>query len=164
MQPMMKKLALSQEDVMKYLAGGRDGVLSTNGANGYPYGVPVNYILKDGKIYFHGRGAGEKYDNVIRDARVCFTVYAHEAFEVTGPETCNVTTDYTSVIVKGRAEEVTDQAVKEEILYDMVKMLVPEKDMGPVNPHAAAAASVFSITIESATGKKHPAMPGNRTI
>ncbi len=164
MQPMMKKLAMSQEDALQYLSKGRDGVLCCNGADGYPYGVPVNYILKEGKVYFHGRAAGEKYDNVLRDPRVCFTVYAHESFEVTGPETCNVTTDYTCVIVRGKVEEVTDQTKKEEILYDMVKILVPEKDMGPVNPHAAAAASVFAISIESVTGKKHPAMPGNRTI
>ena len=164
MQPLMKKLALSDEEVMEYLSKGRDGVLCSNGPDGYPYGVPVNYILRNGKICFHGRAAGEKYDNILRDGKVCFTVYSHEGFEITGPETCNVTTDYTSVIVKGRVEEVTDPKEKEDILYDLVKTLVPVKDNGPVNPHNAAAAAVFAITIESATGKKRPAMPGNRTI
>jgi len=164
MQPMMMKLGMSKEETMEYLASGRDGVLGCNGADGYPYCVPVNYILSDGKIYFHGRPAGDKYDNVKRDPKVCLTVYAHEAFEITGPETCNVTTLYTSVIVRGTCQEVTDQAEKERILHEMVRILVPVKDKGPVNPSRAAAAAVFCITIESATGKRRPAMPGHQTV
>jgi len=164
MQPMMKKLKMTDDETMEYLASGRDGVLCCNGPDGFPYGVPVNYILLDGRIYFHGRPAGEKFDYVKRDPRVCFTVYTHEAFEITGPETCNVTTVYTSVIVRGKCQEVTDQTEKERILYEMVKILVPVKDKGPVNPGRAAAASVFRIDIESATGKRRPAMPGHATV
>ncbi len=160
----MEKYGLKREEALEILSKGRDGVLSTIGADGYPYGVPVNYLYKDGVVYFHGRGAGEKVENVTRDPRVCFTVYCHESFEVTGPETCNVTTNYVSVIVKGKCTPITDQAKKEEVLYDMVKTLVPEKDMGPVNPQAAAHTAIFAISTDEVTGKKRPAMPGHKTI
>lgn len=164
MQPMMKQRAMDEGDTLRFLSKGRDGVLSCNGADGYPYGVPVNYVFENGKIYFHGRAAGEKFDDIARDGKVCFTVYSHESFEITGPETCNVTTDYACAIVRGRCRLVEDQSEKESILFRLVERLVPEKATAPVNPERAKATAVFCIDIETMTGKKHPAKPGNRTV
>ncbi len=164
MQPKMKQLAMEKQDALEFLSNGRDGVLSSIGPDGFPYGVPVNYIFDDGAIYFHGRPAGEKFDNIVRDGRVCFTVYSHEAFEITGPETCNVTTDYSCVIVKGMCQLVEYQQDKERILFRLVEKLVPEKAAAPVNPEMAKATAVFRIEIGSITGKRHPARPGNRTL
>ncbi len=134
MQPMMERLAMSEREASDFLIEGRDGVLSCIGPDGYPYGVPVNYIFDGGAVYFHGRPAGEKFDSIVRDGRVCFTVYSHEAFEITGPQTCNVTTDYSCVIVKGMCQLVDDQGEKERILFRLVEKLVPEKAVAPVNP------------------------------
>ena len=33
------------------------GVLSVCGDDGYPYGVPINYVYDEGKIYFHSTSA-----------------------------------------------------------------------------------------------------------
>ncbi len=164
MQPKMKQLAMSERETLDFLSKGRDGVLSSVGKDGYPYGVPVNYIFDEGAIYFHGRPAGEKFDNIVGDGRVCFTVYSHEAFEITGPETCNVTTDYTCVIVRGMCQLIENQEEKERILFRLVERLVPEKTTAPVNHERARATAVFRINIESITGKRHPAGPGNRTL
>ena len=47
----LKSQQLSEEETIALLDAGEYGVLSTIGANGYPYGVPINYIYDDGKIY-----------------------------------------------------------------------------------------------------------------
>lgn len=39
---------LSTEQAQALLAKGKEGVLSVNGDNGYPYAVPVNYVYQDG--------------------------------------------------------------------------------------------------------------------
>ena len=160
---MMEKRGVSRERCLEILSKGGDGVLCTNGADGFPYAAPVDFILLDDVIYVHGRNAGEKLDNVVRDPRVCFTTYTHECYEITGPETCNVTTDYVSVIVRGRCSLVTDQAEKERILFEIVRKLVPEHALGPVNPEKAARTAVFAIALDNVTGKVHPTTPGNRT-
>ncbi len=43
---------------MKMLESCEYGVVCTNRADGYFYGTPVNYVVIDGKIYFHGRMHG----------------------------------------------------------------------------------------------------------
>ncbi len=36
------------------------GRLATNGADGYPYITPVNFVCHQGHIYFHCASKGEK--------------------------------------------------------------------------------------------------------
>ena len=49
---------LSDKETEAILENGTTGVLAVNGDGGYPYAVPVNYVYKAGKIYFHGAKAG----------------------------------------------------------------------------------------------------------
>ena len=47
-----KKQALSQEECLEILTNAKRGVLSVNGDDGYPYGMPVNHYYDpvDGKL------------------------------------------------------------------------------------------------------------------
>ncbi len=47
------KQALSPEEMESILLGGTSGVLALQGADGYPYAVPLSYVYTDGKFYFH---------------------------------------------------------------------------------------------------------------
>ena len=50
---------LSQEETVQILERGEYGVLSMYDTSGYPYGVPVNCVYEDGKLYIHcARSAG----------------------------------------------------------------------------------------------------------
>ena len=80
-----------------------NGVLSINGDNGYPYGVPVSYAYADGRIYFHCAREGYKVDLLKKDPHVSFTVVAQEDII---PEDFN--TLYISAIAFGRARLVDD--------------------------------------------------------
>lgn len=80
-----------------------NGVLSINGDNGYPYGVPVSYAYADGRIYFHCAREGYKVDLLKKDSHVSFTVVAQDDII---PEDFN--TLYISAIAFGRARLVDD--------------------------------------------------------
>ena len=63
--------AQSESTAVEILKKGSYGVLSTVGADGYPYGVPVNYVYDDVKIYFHCAKSGHKLDAVRASRKIC---------------------------------------------------------------------------------------------
>ena len=46
-----KKQILSEEECISILKETKRGVLSVNGDNGYPYGMPINHYYDDGTQY-----------------------------------------------------------------------------------------------------------------
>ncbi len=164
MQPMMEKNGMSAEEAWDFLRTRKEGVLATNGADGFPYGAPVNYAVIDGSIYLHGRAAGEKIDNIARDPRICFTVMESGGFEITGEMACNATTVYGSVIVRGKAVIITDDEEKGRILMALAEKLVPEKAGTHVDMSRVARTAVIRIDAESVTGKRHAPMGGHRVV
>ena len=89
---------LSREESEEILKKGLTGVLSVTGDGGYPYGVPVNYVYADGKIYIHGAKSGHKVDSIRKNDRVSFTVISED--RIVEEE---LTTYFRSVILFGRA-------------------------------------------------------------
>ena len=61
-------------EINRILSSTNIGRLATSGADGYPYITPVNFIWREGKIYFHSATVGEKLDNLAREPKVCFEV------------------------------------------------------------------------------------------
>ena len=57
-----KKRAITDEKARELLATCKRGVFASNGDDGYPYAIPVNYFFdaEHDKIYFHGAKAGHK--------------------------------------------------------------------------------------------------------
>ena len=47
------KQAAAPQECEAVLASAQRGILAVHGENGYPYGLPINYVFLDGKIYFH---------------------------------------------------------------------------------------------------------------
>jgi len=75
------------------------GVLSVIGNDGYPYGVPVNYVYMDNCIYIHCALDGHKADAIRKNPRVCFTAVGN--VEIVKDQ---ISTNYTSAIAFGKAE------------------------------------------------------------
>lgn len=75
-----KKNNIGSEAAEQLLIKCRRGVLAVNGAEGYPYAIPINfyYDKENKKIYFHGAKAGHKIDALRACDKVCFTVYGNE--------------------------------------------------------------------------------------
>ena len=72
-----KKQSLEMSQIVEILNNEKRGVLSVNGENGYPYGLPINYWYnkENGYIYFHSGKKGHKIDAINADNRVSFCIY-----------------------------------------------------------------------------------------
>lgn len=100
-----KNKELSMEECIHVLKTEKRGILSVNGDNGYPYGMPMNhwYNEDDGKIYFHCGKIGHRLDALKKDSKVSFCTY-DEGYRNPGQWAHNVK----SVIVFGTIEIVDD--------------------------------------------------------
>lgn len=128
-----------------------NGILSVTGDDGWPYGVPVNYVYKDGKIYLHCARSGHKLDAIAKDSRVCFTVVGADNIV---PERC--TTMYVSIICFGYARVVEDPDLKHEALVALAQKFSPNHmDYGMEHIRKDGhRCTVVEISIEHMTAKE----------
>ena len=133
---------------MEILEKGKTGILAVLGDDGYPYAVPLNYAYHDNAIFFHSAHEGHKIEALRACDKVSFCVV--EMDEVV-PET--LSTDYRSVIVFGRASELTDRA---QIISELT--LFTEKYNGNrvqlAKELSETLPAVIKIDIEHMTGKQ----------
>lgn len=59
------KQQISEEECIRILKEQPRGVLSMLGDDGYPYGIPLDYLyMEDGHLYFHCAKEGHKLDAI----------------------------------------------------------------------------------------------------
>ena len=140
---------LNKTDIEEILTHGEYGILSTMGTDGYPYGIPVNYVYMNGKIYFHCAGdAGHKVDNLNHCAKVCFTVVGKTRLM---PEKFSL--QYESIVAFGVAKALTQE--KRQTLEKLIQKYSPEHleaGLQYIN-RAIDQTAVYQITVEHVTGK-----------
>ncbi|MCI8727328.1 MAG: pyridoxamine 5'-phosphate oxidase family protein [Hungatella sp.] len=111
---------LSEEECVAILERGSAGVLSLQGDDGYPYGVPISYVYHKGKLYFHSAAQGHKIDAVKNSPRASFCVIADD---LVVPET--YTTLFRSVVVFGQIQVIEDEEEKRKALGILGKKYHP---------------------------------------
>ena len=101
-----KNKQLSEEDCISVLKSELRGVLSVNGDDGYPYGVPVDhyYDERDGHIYFHSGDVGYKLEAMRRCDKASFCVY-DKGYVAEGDWALTIK----SIIVFGRIRFIDDE-------------------------------------------------------
>ena len=142
---------LTREQCEQILLDGSNGVLSLCGDGGWPYGVPLSYVYREGKIFFHGAKSGHKLDALRRDPRASFCVTARDRVI---PE--QYTTDYRSVIAAGLVREVTDEAEKRAALRLLGRKYAPADAPENRERYIDAdinAAAVLELTVAHLSGK-----------
>lgn len=115
-----KDKALLNEDVVHILHACEYGTLSTVDDQGQPYGVPLNYILRNKCIYFHCALEGHKLDNISANNEVSFSVVGR-----TRVLPAEFSTEFESVIVFGVASVVQGEE-KYEALLGLVEKYSPD--------------------------------------
>jgi len=147
-----KDKMLTSEEMMEILKDAEYGIISTIGEDGWPYGVPVNFVYNDNKIYFHAALTGHKLENISYCNKVSFcTVTDVELLPA------DFSTKFKSVIAFGEVSEV-----KEEEKNDIYTLILEKfsKDFIPSGQEYVKAdgpkAKVFQIEVQhmSAKGKK----------
>lgn len=101
------KQALTPEECAAVLERNTAGVLAVTGDGGCPYAVPMSYVWREEKVYFHWAVAGHKLDAIRAEPRVSFCVVDQDRIV---PE--KYTTYYRSVIVFGTARVMDDPVEK----------------------------------------------------
>ncbi len=150
--------ALTEDQAREILARAEHGVLATVGADGWPYGVPVNHVLSGNVLYIHCAVEGHKLENIAHEERVSFCAVAGATVLP-----AKLSTLYESAIAFGRAALVMDSTEKRLALE-----LLAVRFCGAVTPEAEKAitawdpdTAVVRIRLERITGKAHrPARAG----
>ena len=145
------KQALSEVECREILGRCTSGTLAVLGDEGYPYAVPLSYVFHNGHIYFHCARSGHKLDAVRACDKVSFCVIDRD--EVI-PE--KFTTKYRSVIVFGRAREVTDPGEIEGIMRALAGKYSPDEseDAFQHEMRSSGALCVLALDIEHLSGKQ----------
>lgn len=154
------KQQLSRQECLDILSAATHGVLAVHGDGGYPYAVPMSYVLWEDRIYLHCAGEGHKLDAVKANGKVSFCVVAQDDVI---PETYS--TDYRSVIVFGRAAVVEDPEVKRAAIIRLAKKYAPDNSPAHMNTEiddSFARLVVLEITPEHISGKESLRMAKER--
>lgn len=142
------EFATTEQDAIRILENGEFGVLSTADKNGIPYGVPLNYVYYQNKIYFHcAPDVGRKVINLNENSAACFTVVGRVERV---PE--KFSTRYESVIAEGKAELADDKKTALGLLIGKYASEFAEEGAAYIE-RAAHKTAVYQIEIEKLNGK-----------
>lgn len=147
-----KDKMIADEAAKELLKRERIGILAVNGEEHYPYAVPVNFLYDEdaGRIYFHGAGAGHKYDSLKACDRVCFTVYGEERVKdlAWAPYV-------QSAVVFGRCRVLDRSETSFALLRRLAGKYYPDAEAIEAEmAKSGNAVRVFEIEIEHLSGKE----------
>ncbi len=111
---------------------------------GAPYVIPLSFGWADGSLWFHCAPEGTKLECIRRDPRVGFSLECDVA-PTGGPTACSRGVRGRSVVGRGRARIVTDEAERRRGLEAIVRH---DGAADPVEIEAAAMARTCVVRIE----------------
>jgi len=117
-----------------------------------PYLVPVSFGYDGTRLFFHTALTGRKFDFFEENKRVGFEFERGVQLQRHPDNACQWTFLYESVIGYGRLHELTDTAEKQDGLNQI--MLHYSGSEWSFDPSILAKTRLWSITIESITGKR----------
>ncbi len=147
---------MPDERLRTFLQNGYCGRLATIGVDGWPYIVPLLYVLKEGEVWVHNsRTLGHLRANVEHDPRICFEVDEPGEVFPYGRYECDTSVAYRSAVVFGRIRIVEEREQKQTFFeafmakyadsrWDRPQSLFPRLDQ----------VTVYAIRIERMTGKE----------
>ena len=147
-----KKQALDPAACDAILEAGTSGVLALSGADGQPYAVPLSYLYREGKLYFHCAKAGHKLDLLGQNPKASFCVIGQDQVV---PE--KYTTLYRSVILFGTVRELTDPAEKRAAIEALARRYAPGEPAEGIDAEIARywdRLCMLELTPSRITGKQ----------
>jgi len=144
-----KDQLITNAEAFSILEKGEYGILSTVSPSNEPYGVPLNYCLIDGCIFFHCGLEGRKIDNITNNHKVSFCVVGNT--EVLPDK---FSTTFESCIVQGCACETFSEE-KQMALEGLVHKYSESFTSEGIKyiEKFIEKTRVFKITIDSISGK-----------
>ncbi|WP_307469397.1 pyridoxamine 5'-phosphate oxidase family protein [Paenibacillus harenae] len=132
-----------------------------------PYVVPLNFVWRNGAIYFHGAEEGRKASVIESNNEACFTVSENYG-TITHSVPAHTDTAYMSVMIFGKAEYVTDreeahaamQALLDKYVAGYYKDPLARAHLERYRSSKGSATHVCKVTCESLTAKENAAVEG----
>lgn len=152
-RPMRRKnQQLTPEACQAVLERGTSGVLALAGAEGYPYAVPLSYVLDGERLIFHCAKSGHKLELIRQNPKASFCVVDQDQIV---PE--EYTTYFRSVIAFGRIRLLEAPEEKRRAIELLARRYAPEDT--PANRDAAidrefAPLCMLELSIEHLSGKE----------
>ena len=148
---------MPQERALAVLENGFSGRVAAIGPDGYPYCVPLLYVVMGGELYVHTARAGHLRSAVEHDSRVCFEMDEPGEIFPYGRFECDTSVAFRSVIVFGKARIVEEQAAKQAFFTALMRKYAKDIDGRPKDffPRLDQI-TLYIIVIERITGKETP--------
>ncbi len=125
MQLVKKYEIQSKDKIIEFLNSEPVGRVSSVDKNGFPEVIPMNFVCYQGIIYMHSHPFGEKLDNIRRNPYVGFEADQHICFLPSyyfhPTDASQADTLYISVVIKGKAEIVSDSEEKASALNALMQ-------------------------------------------
>lgn len=153
MQGRMKHHQLSKIEIDDVLKKAEVGRIGTHNENGYPYVVPVHFIVYNEKIYIHGLIKGQKISNLTKNDKVGFEVDEMGAIIPDNENICDTNTAFRSVIIFGTAKMVEDKSLKKNVLHAVVSKYTPQLSHLSFPEKMLKATGIIEINPIEITGK-----------
>ena len=140
---------LPEENCIAILKKAPRGVLSLLGDEGYPYGVPLDYVYEDGVLYFHCAKEGHKIDALKGCDKASFCVL-DEGRKEEGEWWYH----FESVIVFGRIRPVEEEKEKLQALQLIGGKYFPDPSVTEKEIlKNGARVQILALKVEHMTGK-----------
>lgn len=128
------------------------GRLATAGADNVPYITPVNYVYEENSVFIHTKFTGRKLENIRHNPNVCFEISSKGNLYVS-EKACGFSMRFWSILVTGRAEEVTDISIKRMAIGSLMEKYGRGFEFTPATDEDLAKVNVVRINISEITGK-----------
>lgn len=130
----------------------------------FPYLIPLNYgaRVEEGKLvlYFHGAARGTKFELLKKNPRVSFSIFGRNKIKLVREYACKSSTSFESVCGSGNVKIIGEPEKKREGLAVIMNHLgAPEGvsyDEADFSEQETQAVTVWKITADTVTGKRHP--------
>ncbi|MBW5446076.1 pyridoxamine 5'-phosphate oxidase family protein [Cohnella sp. CFH 77786] len=164
---MQKRACTDNAKIQRFLDLAKTGFLGLS-SDDVPYVVPLNFLWRDGAVYFHGAAEGRKVSVMERNTRACFTV-SEEYGTIADPVPANTDTAYMSVIIDGTVEPVTDLSEATEAMQGMLDKYVPgyyDKPLARIHVEKYVSSmgsrtAVFKLVSSSVSAKEKEVDPAH---
>jgi len=139
------------------------GQLGVIDKKGYPRIIPVNFVLYNGNVYFHGAMEGEKYELLQEKPKVTFSVYQPYSYIPSyfiSNIACQATIFFKSVHIRGEGSLVDDFNQKIKVVIALMEKHQPEKKFAEIELsnskyfHYMETTGIFCITPSEITIKQ----------
>jgi len=136
-----------------------NGVLALLGDEEYPYAVPLNHVMMDGKLYFHCAVKGHKVDAIKRCSKASYCVVAEDEVDAQ-----NLSTRFRSVIAFGQVRMVEEMQTKKRALQAIAERFAPDNMAAAMKEidDSLSATGIIELTIEHLSGKESKALARER--